>query len=39
MGSHSVFLCEVQHLRIGGQEPGLVYFNRNYHHLPLSPLA
>lgn len=35
MGSHSIFLCEVQHLLLGGEEPGLVYFDRSYHQLPM----
>ncbi len=37
MGSHSVFLCGVEHLRVGNGEPGLVYFDRNYHPLPMRP--
>ncbi|WP_375188177.1 flavin reductase family protein [Sphingobium yanoikuyae] len=39
MGSHSIFLCEVQHLLIGGEEPGLVYFDRQYHALPMRAAA
>jgi flavin reductase len=34
-GSHGIFLCEVQHLLVGGAERGLVYFDRSYHHLPM----
>lgn len=39
MGSHSIFLCEVQHLMIGTEEPGLVYFDRQYHMLPMRAVA
>jgi len=35
MGSHSIILCEVQHLLIGAAEPALVYFDRAYHQLPM----
>lgn len=31
VGSHSIFLCEVQDIRCGNAQDGLVYFNRNYH--------
>lgn len=39
MGSHSIFLCDVQHLLLGGKDAGLVYFDRRYHHLPMRSLA
>ncbi|WP_242127170.1 flavin reductase family protein [Sphingobium sp. Sx8-8] len=39
MGSHSIFLCEVEHLLLGGDEPGLVYFDRRYHALPMRAVA
>lgn len=35
MGSHSVFLCEVRDIILGGEAAGLVYFDRHYHTLPL----
>ncbi|KAB0602864.1 flavin reductase [Castellaniella defragrans] len=31
VGSHSIFLCEVQDIRRGEAQGGLVYFNRDYH--------
>lgn len=31
VGSHSVFYCQVQAIRISAQPRGLVYFNRRYH--------
>lgn len=31
VGSHSVFYCQVQAIRISEQPRGLVYFNRRYH--------
>ncbi|WP_442114032.1 flavin reductase [Pseudomonas sp. NUPR-001] len=33
VGSHSIFYCEVQAIRHGGADEGLVYFNRAYHRL------
>lgn len=33
VGSHSIFLCEVQDIRCGEAQRGLVYFNRNYHQV------
>ncbi|WP_295470852.1 flavin reductase [uncultured Pseudomonas sp.] len=33
VGSHSIFYCEIQDIRHGGAEDGLVYFNRAYHRL------
>ncbi|KMS52079.1 flavin reductase family protein [Sphingobium cupriresistens] len=39
MGSHSIFLCEVQHLMIGEEKSGLVYFARQYHALPMRDAA
>lgn len=39
MGSHCVFLCEIRYVRMGELEPGLVYFDRAYHRLPMRPLA
>lgn len=31
VGSHTVFYCQVQAIRISEQPRGLVYFNRRYH--------
>lgn len=31
VGSHSVFLCEVEGIRRNENQDGLVYFNRDYH--------
>ncbi|MNG71382.1 FMN reductase (NADH) RutF [compost metagenome] len=33
VGSHSIFYCEIQDIRHGGADDGLVYFNRAYHRL------
>ncbi|CAM5786019.1 flavin reductase [Castellaniella caeni] len=34
VGSHSIFMCEVEDIRCGdAQQASLVYFNRNYHHV------
>lgn len=34
VGSHSIFMCEVEDIRCGeNQQACLVYFNRNYHHV------
>lgn len=33
VGSHSIFYCEIQEIRQGGADDGLVYFNRAYHRL------
>ncbi|WP_322994440.1 flavin reductase [Castellaniella sp.] len=33
VGSHSIFLCEVQDIRRGDAQKGLVYFNRDYHQV------
>lgn len=33
VGSHSIFLCEVQDVRRGTGRGGLVYFNRGYHQV------
>ncbi|MCD4867116.1 MULTISPECIES: flavin reductase [unclassified Pseudomonas] len=33
VGSHSIFYCEIQGIRHGGTDEGLVYFNRAYHRL------
>lgn len=33
VGSHSIFYCEVQGIRQGGADDGLVYFNRAYHRV------
>lgn len=33
VGSHSIFYCEIQDIRCGGADDGLVYFNRAYHRL------
>ena len=31
VGSHTVFYCQVQAIRVSEQPSGLVYFNRRYH--------
>ena len=33
VGSHSIFYCEVLHIKQGDTEEGLMYFNRAYHRL------
>ncbi|MFK0095633.1 flavin reductase [Pseudomonas sp. NPDC090592] len=33
VGSHSIFYCEIQDIRHGCADDGLVYFNRAYHRL------
>lgn len=33
VGSHSIFYCEIQEIRQGGADDGLVYFNRAYHRV------
>ncbi|MBD1551141.1 flavin reductase [Pseudomonas typographi] len=33
VGSHSIFYCQIQSIRQGGADEGLVYFNRAYHRL------
>ncbi|MBF8747813.1 flavin reductase [Pseudomonas putida] len=33
VGSHSIFYCEIQGIRHGGADDGLVYFNRAYHRV------
>lgn len=33
VGSHSIFYCEVLHIKQGDAEDGLMYFNRAYHRL------
>jgi flavin reductase len=39
MGTHSVFLCHVEELRLDGLGEALVYCGRNYHRLPLATAA
>ncbi|MET1755734.1 flavin reductase [Novosphingobium sp. RD2P27] len=39
MGTHSVFLCQVEELRVDGEGEALVYCGRNYHHLPVAVAA
>lgn len=39
VGSHSIFYCEIQAIRHGGADEGLVYFNRAYHRLGESSKA
>ena len=34
VGSHTVFFAEIQAVRLGESNDGLVYFNRHYHELP-----
>ncbi|GAB1617974.1 flavin reductase [Pseudomonas sp. NGC7] len=33
VGSHSIFYCQIQDIRQGGADDGLVYFNRAYHRV------
>lgn len=33
IGSHTIFFCEVVEMQQSEPKPGLVYFNRSYHHL------
>lgn len=33
VGSHTVFYCQVQAIRVSEQPRGLVYFNRRYHRI------
>jgi len=33
VGSHSIFYCEIQDIRHGDGDDGLVYFNRAYHRV------
>jgi len=33
VGSHTIFFCEVVEMQQSESKPGLVYFNRSYHHL------
>ena len=33
VGSHTIFYCEIEQLRIGDSQEALVYFNRSYHRL------
>jgi flavin reductase len=39
MGTHSVFLCQVEELRVDGLGEALVYCGRNYHRLPIAAAA
>ncbi len=39
MGTHSVFLCHVEELRVDGGGDALVYCGRDYHRLPLTVAA
>lgn len=39
VGTHSIFLCNVEALRLREDGDGLVYFGRAYHHLRLEQLA
>jgi flavin reductase len=34
VGSHSVFFARAEHLVLGDAERALIYFGRDYHHLP-----
>lgn len=34
VGSHSVFFAQVEEISVGADLSGLMYFNRDYHHLP-----
>ncbi len=33
VGSHSIFYCQIQSIRHGAADDGLVYFNRAYHRV------
>lgn len=33
VGTHTVFFCEVQEIRLGPADQGLIYFGRSYHRL------
>lgn len=35
VGSHYVFFCRVEEVRLGDETDGLVYFDRAYHRLPM----
>lgn len=39
MGTHGVFLCHVEELRVDGLGEALVYCGRNYHRLPIKAAA
>lgn len=39
IGTHSAFLCEVDAIAISEADAGLVYFDRSFHHLRLTPPA
>lgn len=34
IGSHSLFILRATELSLGQEAPGLVYFDRTYHHVP-----
>lgn len=36
VGTHSVFVCHVEDIRMDGEGDGLVYFDRNYHRIAQS---
>ncbi len=37
VGTHDVFFCVVEAVRIGAVDEALIYFGRNYHRLPHQP--
>jgi flavin reductase len=39
IGSHTIFFCEVLEMQQSDAKPGLVYFNRGYHHLAADKAA
>lgn len=39
VGTHTVFFGVIKSIRFGGSRSGLMYFNRNYHHLPENPAS
>lgn len=39
LGSHDLFICEVQAVKIGNSAAGLTYFGREYHAIGLPALA
>ena len=39
VGTHSLFLVELDHIGIAEEGHGLVYFNRDFHHVGTAPIA
>ncbi len=38
VGTHDVFFCAVEAVRIGSVSEALIYYGRGYHHLPHPPV-